>query len=84
MYGHEVLMSLQARAKLIGTLFPIHVSDIRLWRMTVYFFGNTRRQHCQAISFMLDLDNFIFPVTVANCFFYRVSPEQYRSDLTAK
>jgi hypothetical protein len=67
MYGHEVLMSLQTRAKLFGThFFPFHVSDIRLWRMTVYSMEK-RRQHCQATSFMSDLDDVNFPVTIANC-----------------
>jgi hypothetical protein len=67
MYGHEVLMSLQTRAKLFGTHFiHFHVSDIRLWRITVYFTGK-RWQHCQATSFMSDFDDFNFQVTVANC-----------------
>jgi hypothetical protein len=36
-YGHEMLMSLQMRAKLIGTQFsPFYASDIRLYQMTVY------------------------------------------------
>jgi hypothetical protein len=65
MYGHEVLMSLQTRAKLFGThFFHFHVSDITLWRMTVNSMEK-RRQHCQATSFMSDLDDVNFPVTVA-------------------
>jgi hypothetical protein len=43
-----------------------YVSDIRLWRMTVYSLGN-RWQHCQATSFMSGLDHVHFPVSVANC-----------------
>jgi hypothetical protein len=67
MCGHEVLMSLQTRAKLFGThFFYFHVSDIRLWRMTVYCMEK-RMQHCQATSFMSDLDDINFPVTIANC-----------------
>jgi hypothetical protein len=67
MYGHEVLMSLQTRSKLFGTHFVhFHVSDIRLWRMTVYS-KEKRMQHCQATSFMSDLDDVNFPVTVVNC-----------------
>jgi hypothetical protein len=58
MYGHEVFIR--------DTLFHFHVSDIRLWRMTVYSMEK-RRQHCQATSFMSDLDDVNFPVTVANC-----------------
>jgi hypothetical protein len=66
MYGHEVSMSLQTRAKLFGThFFPSHVGDIRLWRMTVYSIEK-RRQHCQATSFTSDLDDVNFPVAVAN------------------
>jgi hypothetical protein len=67
MYGHEVLMSLQTRAKFFGTHFlHCYVSDIRLWRMTVYSMEK-RWQHCQATSFMSDFDDVNFPVTVANC-----------------
>jgi hypothetical protein len=67
MYGHVVLMSSHTRAKLFGTHFlHYHVSDIRLWQMTVYSMGK-RWQHCQATSFMTDLDDVNFPVTVANC-----------------
>jgi hypothetical protein len=67
MYGHEVLISLQTRAKLFVTQFlHSHVSDIRLWRLTVYFIEK-RWQHCQATSFMSDLDDVNFPVTVAKC-----------------
>jgi hypothetical protein len=67
MYGHEVLMSLQTRAELFGThLLHSHVSDVRLWRMTVYSVEK-RRQHFQATSFMSDFDDVNFPVTVANC-----------------
>jgi hypothetical protein len=70
MYGHEVLMSLQTQAKLFRTQFlHSHVSDIRLWRMTVYSMEK-RRQHCQATSFMSGLDDVNFPVTVA----IRISP----------
>jgi hypothetical protein len=48
MYGHGVLMSLQNRAKLFGTLFlPFHVSDNRLYRMTVHSMEK-RKHHCQA------------------------------------
>jgi hypothetical protein len=69
MYGHEVLMSLQTRAKLFGTHF-LHcfVNDIRLWRITVY---STRKrwQHSEATSFMSDFDDVNSPVTVANCIF---------------
>jgi hypothetical protein len=69
MYGHEVLMSLQMQAKLFGTHFlHSYVSDIRLWRMTVDSMEK-RRQHCQATSFMSDLDDVEIPVTVANCIF---------------
>jgi hypothetical protein len=67
MYGHAVLTSLQTQEKLFGThFFHFHVSDIRLWRMTVYSMEE-RRQRCQATSFMSDLDDVNFPVTVANC-----------------
>jgi hypothetical protein len=67
MYGHEVLMSLQTRANLSGThFFHFHVSDIRPWRMTVYS-TEKHRQQSQATSFMSDLDDVNFPVTVANC-----------------
>jgi hypothetical protein len=46
MNGHEVLMSLQTRAKLSGhTFLHSHVSDIRLWRMTGYDMEK-RWQHC--------------------------------------
>jgi hypothetical protein len=67
MYSHEVLMSLQTGAKFCGTHF-LHcfVSDIRLWRITVYAMGK-RLQHCQATSFMSDLDDVHFSLTVANC-----------------
>jgi hypothetical protein len=66
MYGHEVLMPLQMRANLFGThFFHFHVSDIRLWRMTVYSVEK-RRHHCQAVSFMSDFDDINFPVTTAN------------------
>jgi hypothetical protein len=34
--------------------------------MTVYSIEK-RRQHCQATSFMSDLDDVNFPVTIANC-----------------
>jgi hypothetical protein len=68
MYGHEVLMYLQTRAKLFGThLFLFHVSDIRLYRMTVYSMEKCKH-HCQATSFMSDLDDVNFPLTIANCF----------------
>jgi hypothetical protein len=67
MYGHEVLMSLQTRAMLFGApFFRFHITDIRLWRMTVYSMEK-HRQHCQATSFESDLDDVNFPVTVANC-----------------
>jgi hypothetical protein len=67
MYDHEVLMSLQMPAKLFRThFFHFHVSDIRLWQITVYFMEK-RRHHCQATSFMSDLDDVNFPVTIANC-----------------
>jgi hypothetical protein len=67
MYGHEVLMSLQTRAKLFGThFFPFHVSDIRMWRMTVYSMEKCKH-YCQAISFLSDLIDVSFPVTIANC-----------------
>jgi hypothetical protein len=65
MFGHEVLKSLQTRAKLLGTHFShCFVSDFRLWRMTVYSIEK-RKQHHQATSFMPDLDVVNFPVTVA-------------------
>jgi hypothetical protein len=74
MYGYEVLMSLQTRAKLFGThFFPFYESDIRLNRMTVHSMEN-RSHHCQATSFMSDLDDVNFPVTKANC----VSPFESR------
>jgi hypothetical protein len=69
MYGHEMLMSLQTRAKFFGTHF-LHslyfVSDIRLWRMTTYSMEK-RWQHCQATSLMSDLDDVNFSSNVANC-----------------
>jgi hypothetical protein len=61
MYGHEVMMSLQKRAKLFGTLFPFQVSDIRRYRTTVYFMEK-RRHPGQAIIFMSDLNDVNFPV----------------------
>jgi hypothetical protein len=65
-YGHEVMMSLQTRAQLFGTHFlPFHVSDIRLYRVTVYS-TEKRRHHCQATSFMSDLDDVNFPVNIVN------------------
>jgi hypothetical protein len=67
MYGHKVLMSLQTQAKFSETQFlHCYVSDIGLWRMTVYSMEK-RRQHSQATSFMSGLDDVHFPVTVANC-----------------
>jgi hypothetical protein len=48
--------------------FHFRVSDIRLWRMTVYSMEK-HRQHCQATSFMSDLHDVNFTVTVASCFF---------------
>jgi hypothetical protein len=67
MYGQEVLMSLQKRAKLLGThFFPFHGSDIRLNQMTVYSMEK-RSHHSQATSLMSDLDDVNFPVTIANC-----------------
>jgi hypothetical protein len=67
MYDHEVWMSLQTRAKIFWTHFlHLHVSDIRQWRMTVYSM-EIRWQHCQATSFMSDLDDVNFPVIVAKC-----------------
>jgi hypothetical protein len=68
MYGHEVLMSLQTRAKFFGThFFPFHLSDIRPYRMTVYIMEK-RRHHCQATSLMSDLEDVNFPVATANFF----------------
>jgi hypothetical protein len=50
------LMPLQAGEKFFGTHFlHCHVSDIGLWRMTVYSMDK-RWQHCQVTSFMSDLD----------------------------
>ena len=67
MYGHEVFDVLTKASKMFrDTLFPFHISDNRLYRMTVYFMEK-RRHHCQATSFMSDLDDVNFPVTVANC-----------------
>jgi hypothetical protein len=81
MYDHEMLMSLQTRAMLFGTHFsPFHVSDIRLYRMTVYSMEK-RRHHFQVTSFMSDLDDVSFPVNSKLCFSFWVSPEQYRGDL---
>ena len=66
MYGHEVFDVLTKASKLIqDTLFPFHISDNRLYRMIVYFMEK-RRHPCQATSFSSDLDDFNFPVTVAN------------------
>jgi hypothetical protein len=50
--------------------------------MTVYFMQK-RRHHCQATSFLFDLDDVNFRVTVANCIsrFGSHAPEQYRGDL---
>jgi hypothetical protein len=81
MYGHEVFDVLTKASKVIrDTLFPSHVSDIGLYRMTVYFMQK-RRHHYQATSFSSDLDDVNFPVTVANCVSpFWVSPEQYRGD----
>jgi hypothetical protein len=67
MYGHQLLMSLLMQAKLFGThFFPFHASDIRLWQMTLYS-TEKRWQHSQAASFMSDLDDVHFPVTIVNC-----------------
>jgi hypothetical protein len=67
MYGHNMLMSLLTRAKLFETQFlHSHVSDIKLWWMTVYPVEK-RTQHCQATSFISDLDDVNFPLTVVNC-----------------
>jgi hypothetical protein len=67
MYGHEVLMSLQTRAKFFEThRLNCHVRNIMLRRMTVYSMPK-RWQHCQATSFMSDLDDVDFPLTAANC-----------------
>jgi hypothetical protein len=46
-------------------------------------FNEKRKHHCQAISFMSDLDDGNFPVTLAICvsLFNWVSPEQYRGGL---
>jgi hypothetical protein len=49
-----------------GDFFPFHLSDVRLWRMTVKSMRK-RRQHCQDISFMSDLNDVNFPVTIASC-----------------
>jgi hypothetical protein len=65
MYGHEVLMSLQMRAKFFGTHFlHCYVSDIGLKRMTVYFMEK-RWQHLQATSLMSDFDMINFPLTLS-------------------
>jgi hypothetical protein len=54
-------------AKLFGIHFlHSHVCDYRLWQMTVYSMEKCW-QHCQATSFMSDLDDVNFPVTVVNC-----------------
>jgi hypothetical protein len=67
MYGHEVFDVLTKASIVIrDTLFPFHVSDNRLYRMTVYFMEK-RRHRCQATSFSSYLDDVNFPVTVANC-----------------
>jgi hypothetical protein len=67
MYGHEVFDVLKKASKVIrDTLFPFHVSDNRLYRMTVCFMEK-RRHHCQATSFLSDLDDVNSAVTVANC-----------------
>jgi hypothetical protein len=42
-----------------GHFFHLHVSDIRLWQMTVYSMEK-RRQHCQAGSFISDFDDVNF------------------------
>jgi hypothetical protein len=60
MYGHEVLMSLQMRAKFFGTHFlHCYVKDIGLWRMTIYSTDNPW-QHLQVTSFMSDFDDINF------------------------
>jgi hypothetical protein len=54
MYGHEVLMSLQTRAKFFGTHF-LHsfVSDVRLWRMTDYSMENAGNAARLPVSFQM-------------------------------
>jgi hypothetical protein len=50
--------------------------------MTVYYMEKWR-QHCQATSFLSDLDdvNFNYSNRSKVCFSFWVSPEQYRGDL---
>jgi hypothetical protein len=77
MYGHEVFNVLTRASKLIqDTLLPFHVSDNRLYRMTVWFMEK-RRNHCQASTFSSDFDNVSFPCSNRSklCFSLWVSPE---------
>jgi hypothetical protein len=83
MYGHEVFDVLTKAGKVIrNTLFPFHVSDNRLYRMTVWLMEK-RRHHGQASSFASDFDDVSFPCSNRSklCFSFWVSPEQYRGDL---
>jgi hypothetical protein len=62
MYGHEVLMSLQTRAKSFGTHFSLcYVKDIGLWRMTTFLWKNVGNTH----SLMSDFDEVNFLLTVS-------------------
>jgi hypothetical protein len=82
-YGHEVFDVLTKASKFIrDTLFPFHVSDNKLYRITVWVLER-RRHYCQASSFSSDFDDVSFPCSNRSklCFLFWVSPEQYRGDL---
>jgi hypothetical protein len=71
MYGSEVLMSVQMRAKFFATHF-LHskVSDIGLSYEWQFILWKKRLLHLQATSQMSDFDDVNFPVTVANLFLH--------------
>ena len=82
MYGHEVFDVLTKASKVIrDTLFPFHISDNRLYRMTVWFMEK-RRHHCQTSSFSSDFDDVSFPCSNRSKLYFSfwVSPERYRDD----
>jgi hypothetical protein len=67
MYGHEVLLCPYKREQSYSGHFShCYVSDIGLWRLTVYYVEK-RCQHGQATSLTSNFDDVNFPVTVANC-----------------
>jgi hypothetical protein len=77
--GHVI--SRRSTEVIRDTLFPFHVTDNRLYRMTVWSMEK-RRDHCQASTFSSDFDDVSFPCSNRSklCFTFWVSPEQYRVD----